>query len=80
LTSISATVTRADAGKIVRDIEDRGRVRVAAVRRESGGVHVATGDMVLEEGDEINAVVAPEAISTFAQRFAGAAPAAKMSA
>ncbi|HEY3675803.1 MAG TPA: TrkA family potassium uptake protein [Candidatus Tumulicola sp.] len=80
LTSISATVTRADAGKIVRDIEDRGRVRVAAVRRESGGVYVATGDMVLEEGDEINAVVAPEAISTFAQRFAGAAPAAKMSA
>ncbi|HXM06442.1 MAG TPA: TrkA family potassium uptake protein [Candidatus Acidoferrum sp.] len=80
LTSISATVTRADAGKIVRDIEDRGRVRVAAVRRESGGVYVATGDMVLEEGDEINAVVAPEAISTFAQRFAGAAPAAKMTA
>jgi trk system potassium uptake protein len=80
LTSISATVTRADAGKIVRDIEDRGRVRVAAVRREGGGVYVATGDMVLEEGDEINAVVAPEAISTFAQRFAGAAPAAKMTA
>jgi trk system potassium uptake protein TrkA len=80
LTSISATVTRADAGKIVRDIEDRGRVRIAAVRRESGGVYVATGDMVLEEGDEINAVVAPEAISTFAQRFSGAAPAAKMSA
>ena len=80
LTSISATVTHADAGKIVRDIEDRGRVRVAAVRRENGGVYVATGDMVLEEGDEINAVVAPEAISTFAQRFAGAAPAAMMSA
>jgi trk system potassium uptake protein len=80
LTSISATVTHADAGKIVRDIEDRGRVRIAAVRRENAGVYVATGDMVLEEGDEINAVVAPEAISTFAQRFAGAAPAAMMSA
>jgi trk/ktr system potassium uptake protein len=80
LTSISATVTHADAGKIVRDIEDRGRVRIAAVRRENAGVYVATGDMVLEEGDEINAVVAPEAISSFAQRFAGAAPAAMMSA
>jgi trk system potassium uptake protein TrkA len=80
LTSISATITRADAGKIVRDIEDRGRVRIAAVRRENAGVYVATGDMVLEEGDEINAVVAPEAISSFAQRFAGAAPAARMTA
>jgi trk system potassium uptake protein len=80
LTSISAVVTGADAGKIVRDIEDRGRVRIAAVRRESGGVYVATGDMVLEEGDEINAVVAPEAISAFAQRFTGAAPSARMSA
>jgi trk system potassium uptake protein len=80
LTSISATVTRADAGKIVREIEDRGRVRIAAVRRENAGVYVATGDMVLEEGDEINAVVAPEAISSFAQRFAGAAPAARMTA
>jgi trk system potassium uptake protein TrkA len=80
LTSISALITRADAGKIVRDIEDRGRVRIAAVRRESGGVYIATGDMVLEEGDEINAVVAPEAISAFAQRFGGAAPAEKMSA
>ena len=64
----------------MRDIEDRGRVRIAAVRRESGGVYIATGDMVLEEGDEINAVVAPEAISAFAQRFGGAAPAEKMSA
>ncbi|HEY1428241.1 MAG TPA: TrkA family potassium uptake protein [Candidatus Tumulicola sp.] len=80
LTSISATITRSDAGKIVRDIEDRGRVRIAAVRRENAGVYVATGDMVLEEGDEINAVVAPEAISTFAQRFAGAAPAERMTA
>jgi Trk K+ transport system NAD-binding subunit len=80
LTSISALITHADAGKIVRDIEDRGRVRIAAVRREGGGVLIASGDMVLEEGDEINAVIAPEAISAFAQRFSGAAPGAKMSA
>jgi trk system potassium uptake protein TrkA len=80
LTSISAVVSRADAGKTVRELEDRGRVRIAAVRREGGGVAIATGDMVLEEGDEINAVVAPEAISSFAQRFNGAAPATRMSA
>ncbi|MEO7203147.1 MAG: TrkA family potassium uptake protein [Candidatus Tumulicola sp.] len=80
LTSISALITHADAGKIVRDIEDRGRVRIAAVRREGGGVLIASGDMVLEEGDEINAVIAPEAISAFAQRFSGVAPGARMSA
>jgi trk system potassium uptake protein len=80
LTSISAVVSRVDAGKTVRELEDRGRVRIAAVRREGGGVAIATGDMVLEEGDEINAVVAPEAISSFAQRFNGAAPATRMSA
>ena len=74
VTSISALVTKSDAGKAIEDIEDSGRIRIAAVRRASGGVVVASGDMVLEEGDEINAVVAPEAISEFAQRFNSAAP------
>jgi trk system potassium uptake protein TrkA len=74
VTSISALVTKSDAGKAIEDIEDSGRIRIAAVRRASGGVVVASGEMVLEEGDEINAVVAPEAISEFAQRFNSAAP------
>lgn len=80
VTSISALVSAADAGKAVKDIEDSGRIRIAAVRRASGGVVVASSDMVLEEGDEVNAVVAPEAISEFAQRFHTAAPAVRKTA
>lgn len=74
LTSLSAVVTPEDAGKRVSDIEDPGRIRIAAVRRGSRGVMVASSDLVLEESDEVNAIVAPEAISEFAQRFQGAAP------
>ena len=80
LTSISALVTGADAGKAVKDIEDTGRIRISAIRRASGGVMVASGDVVLEEGDEINAIVAPEAISEFAQRFGNATPTLQKSA
>src|SRR5581483_2127116 len=78
LTSIAAKVAPADAGKTIADLERSGGVRVAAVRRAAGGVIVASGDVVLEEGDEINAIVAPEAISEFAQRFVSAAPMVRM--
>jgi trk system potassium uptake protein TrkA len=74
LTSLSAIVRHDDAGKRISEIEDPGRIRIAAVRRASSGVMVASGDLVLEEGDEINAIVAPEAISEFAQRFHSASP------
>lgn len=74
LTSLAAFVSKEDAGKRVGDIEVRGRIRIAAVRRGSTGVVIATNDLELEEGDEINAIVAPEAISEFSQRFHGAAP------
>ena len=77
VTSLSATVTAADAGKRVSDLEKPGMIRIGAVRRESTGVVVATNDLVLEEGDEINAIVAPEAISEFTQKFHGASPQAK---
>ena len=80
LTSLSAVVTTQDSGKRVSDIEDPGRIRIAAVRRGTGGVMVASNDLVLEEGDEVNAVVAPEAISEFAQRFHSAAPNQRMTA
>src|SRR5580700_10647960 len=56
LTAISALVGRADAGKTVGDVERPGHVRIAAVRRASGGVLVASADLVLEESDEISAV------------------------
>ncbi|HTX59992.1 MAG TPA: TrkA family potassium uptake protein [Verrucomicrobiae bacterium] len=80
LTSLSAVVAADDAGKRVADIEVPGHIRISAVRRAAGGVVVATNDLQLEEGDEINAVVAPEAISEFAQRFHGARPHAEMTA
>jgi trk system potassium uptake protein len=80
LTSLSAKVTPADAGRRVGEIEQPGRVRIAAIRRSDGGVMVASEDFVLEEGDEVNAIVAPEAMSEFAQRFAGATPTVRMTA
>jgi trk system potassium uptake protein len=73
-TSLSAFVSSEDAGKRIGDIEVAGRIRIAAVRRRTAGVVVATNDLVLEVGDELNAIVAPEAMSEFAQRFHGAAP------
>jgi trk system potassium uptake protein TrkA len=77
VTSLSAIVTEADAGKRVADIEKPGRIRIGAIRRGGAGVLVASNDLVLEKDDEINAIVAPEAISEFAQRFNNAAPQAK---
>ena len=75
VTSLSAKITEADAGKRVCDLEEHGLIRIAALRRETAGVMVASNDLILEVGDEINAVVAPEAIP--AQRFHGATPHAK---
>ncbi len=75
LTSLSVVVGRSDAGRRVGEIEDPGRVRIAAVRRGMRDVMVASSDLLLEEGDELSAVVAPNAIGDFAQRFPAAAPA-----
>ncbi len=77
VTSLAAVVTETDAGKCVGDIERPGRIRIAAIRRGTTGVMVASNELVLEIGDEINAIVAPEAISEFATMFHGATPQAK---
>jgi trk system potassium uptake protein TrkA len=69
LTSVSTFVKAADAGKRVGEIEDAGRIRIAAVRRGEHNVMVASADLVLQEGDEISAILAPDAISDFAKRF-----------
>ncbi len=74
LTSLSVVVGPTDAGKRVGEIEEPGRVRVAAVRRGMREVMVASSDLVLEEGDELSAVVAPNAIGDFAQRFPAMSP------
>jgi trk system potassium uptake protein TrkA len=73
VTSLSATITAADAGKRVGDLERPGFIRVAAIR-SGKSVRVAANDTLLSEGDEINAIVAPEAISEFATLFQTAAP------
>jgi trk system potassium uptake protein len=80
LTSLSAFVGAADAGKRVGEIEQSGRIRIAAVRRSTREVMVASSELRLEQGDELSAVVAPEAISDFAQRFPQAAPRPKVPA
>lgn len=79
VTSLAATIAPGDAGKRVADIERAGTIRIAAVRRGTG-VLVAHNDLVLEKGDEINAIVAPEAISLFAKAFDDARPLPQMSA
>jgi trk system potassium uptake protein len=80
LTSLSVVVGPAEAGKRIDEIEVPGRIRIAAVRRSAYDVMVASGDLTLEEGDELSAVVAPNAISDFAQRFPNAAPGAAVTA
>ncbi len=73
VTSLSATVGAENAGKTIGEVEIPGRIRIAALRREMS-VMVAHNDLALEAGDEINAIVAPDAISEFAQRFTIATP------
>jgi len=68
LTPLVATIGAQHAGKRVGDLEIDGRIRIAAIR-QLGSVRVASPTDVLKEGDEINAVVAPEALSAFAAAF-----------
>jgi trk system potassium uptake protein TrkA len=74
LTSLVAVVGDGDSGSRVHDIERPGHIRIAAIRR-GGIVMLAHGDLILEKDDELNAIVAPDTISEFAQRFSGAVPA-----
>ncbi len=80
LSSVSVAVTAADAGRRVGEIEEAGKIRIAAVRRGDRDVMVATEDLVLAEGDELSAIVAPEAISRVAERFRETAERSKVSA
>ncbi len=69
LSSLAVTLPPNEDGSLVRDFERPGLVRVAAVRR-GGRVFLPIDDDTLEPGDEINAIVAPEALSEFFERFA----------
>ncbi len=80
LSSVSAIIGPSDAGKRVRDLEQAEKIRISAVRRGEREVIVASDDLPLQEGDEISAVVAPDAISDFAERFRDSATRSKVSA
>jgi trk system potassium uptake protein TrkA len=79
LTSLVATVASAQNGKRVADVEEDGKIRIAAIR-QLGSVRVAAPGDVLREGDEINAIVAPDALAAFAATFSKARPAARLTA
>jgi trk system potassium uptake protein TrkA len=79
LTSLVATVGPAQSGKRVSDIELDGQIRITAIR-QLGSVRIAGPNEVLREGDEINAIVAPEALSAFAAQFSKARPEARLTA
>jgi Trk K+ transport system NAD-binding subunit len=68
VTSLRAVVRANDSGKRVSEFERPGRIRIAAVRTGKT-VRVPGEDTILSDGDEINAIVAPDAISEFAQMF-----------
>jgi trk system potassium uptake protein len=79
LTSLVATVGATQNGKRVAEIEADGKIRIAAIR-QLGSVRIASSDDVLKEGDEINAIVAPDALAAFAASFSKARPAARLTA
>jgi trk system potassium uptake protein TrkA len=79
LSALVATVGPAQDGKRVHEIESDGRVRVSAIR-QLGSVRVAAPNDVLHAGDEINVVVAPDALAEFAAQFSKARPEAALSA
>jgi trk system potassium uptake protein len=78
LTSLVATVPAAQAGKRVSEVEVDGKVRIAAIRR-LGSVSIPAPADRLTEGDEINVIVAPDALSDFAAAFVSARPEAALS-
>ena len=69
VSSLAVSLQTGDAGMRISEIEKPGLIRVAAVRR-GALVFVASPEDVLSAGDEINAIVAPEALSEFVAKFA----------
>ncbi|MFY9779142.1 MAG: TrkA family potassium uptake protein [Candidatus Baltobacteraceae bacterium] len=72
LSTLAVTLRDVQHGLLVSQVEKPGLIRVSALRRGTS-VFVAKEDDVLNAGDEINAIVAPEALSEFVARFASAA-------
>jgi trk system potassium uptake protein TrkA len=79
VSSLSVTVGSEYAGRRPAEIESQGRIRIAAIRR-GGAVMIPSENDTLVPGDEINAIVAPEALSQFAAAFASARPETRLTA
>jgi trk system potassium uptake protein len=74
ISALSIIVPKDVAGTRVAELEQDARVKIAALRR-GGRVAIPGNDVVLQEGDEIRAIVAPEALEQFCKRFATSAKA-----
>jgi trk system potassium uptake protein TrkA len=79
ISSLTLTASPNVAGMTIGELEQKNLVKIAALRR-GGYVMIPSADSKLESGDELNAIVAPEALSDFLARFANAGSPAKLSA
>lgn len=69
LSSLRCAVTDSVANRRVSEIERDGAIRIAAIRN-NGAARVASPNDVLQRGDEVNVIVAPEALGEFSKLFA----------
>jgi trk system potassium uptake protein TrkA len=75
VSSLALTVPAHLAGATIESLERKNLVRIAAIRRGGRVMIPAAGDTV-DLNDELNAIVAPEALSEFFHRFVREEPAA----
>ena len=69
LSSLSVAVSDGLAGQRVGDVEVEGRIKIAALRR-GGKAMIPESGLKLALGDELNAIVVPEALEEFLGHFA----------
>jgi len=72
VSSLRVSVTDSIAGQRVREIEREGAIRIGAIRTGEN-VRVASPNDALRAGDELNVIVAPEALSEVAKIFSDGA-------
>jgi len=71
VSTLTVVVPQELAGKRVGDLEQEGRVKISALRR-AGNVSIPANGQTLEAGDEMRAIVAPEALGEFSALFSTA--------
>ncbi|MGA3036959.1 MAG: TrkA family potassium uptake protein [Vulcanimicrobiaceae bacterium] len=73
VSSLRCAVTKAVANRRVSEIERDGAIRIAAIRT-NGAVRVPSPNDVLTLGDELNVIVAPDALEQFTKLFSDTSP------